>query len=204
MAEHVLITGLNLQIGELLKQLYEYGRHVARARKQICELCSELLSLRGILSDIKSQRPGKSADNGLSDLVTQARILVDDMLRDLTPHLMSHRTILESLSWPLETSGVDVTLQWLCRLKDNLLLIMMGGVPALEEDAKAQAEAVTADLRPMASDAVSRIQGENRAVHPKLVEFLAPVSPEVAHRMACAASSSTQSAEWFIRGPLRA
>lgn len=52
MADPLSITGLVIELGSILKGLYEYGKKVKGAQSQIASLCSELVSSLESLKEI--------------------------------------------------------------------------------------------------------------------------------------------------------
>ncbi|PPJ51362.1 hypothetical protein CBER1_10061 [Cercospora berteroae] len=184
-------AALALQVGVLIKNLIEYGHEVKGAQEQITSLCRELSALRGVLEDVKAQRSDKVADNGISDCLANARLMIDDLLHRMQPSGSRLQRGKQSWLWPFKQKEIEQILARLGRINTFIIMIMMGAQQSVTLDMQVLRD----ELRSLASMVSSELYSQNQK---RIMDFLAPVSPDLAHDEACSVWEGTHSGTWFV------
>lgn len=196
MADPASITGLIFNIGSLLKYLYQYGKEVKSAQKEARDLCAELQALKGILSDVSSEQYAKNQD--FREMLRNTKFIVEGLLHKLEPPDTKSGRLVQSLRWPLDSSGVKDALSKLERIKSWFLMILMVDSRSTSVELHDEMRALTTLVK---DEVEHRKQRQSSDVHDRLCSKLAPVTPSVAHSKACKAWQGTDSGSWFLDGP---
>ncbi|MCJ1391753.1 hypothetical protein MMC18_004618 [Xylographa bjoerkii] len=117
----VTIIGLTAAIQQLLGGLFEFGRAVYNAKREINQLCSELLALKAALEHIqlnleydRSQQAGIAADKQLTlatpmltspefkKMLTMTEATLTELLAKMNLKPGRFRSSLQKLTWPLK------------------------------------------------------------------------------------------------------
>ncbi|KAM3413960.1 hypothetical protein BST61_g10628 [Cercospora zeina] len=184
-------AALALQVGVLIKNLIEYGHEMKGAQDQITSLWRELASLRGILEDIKAQRPNELIDNGISDCLANARSVTDHLLHRIQPSSSRLQRAKQIWLWPLRQKELEQILARLGRINMSIIMILMGGQQSISLDMQALKD----ELRGVADMISTEFHSQNQK---RIISALAPVSPELAHDDACSVWAGTDSGTWFV------
>ncbi|WPB06756.1 uncharacterized protein RHO25_011416 [Cercospora beticola] len=184
-------AALSLQVGVLITNLIEYGHEVKGAQDQITSLCRELSALRGVLEDIKAQRSKKHADNGISDCLATARLIIDDLLHRMQPAGSRFQRGKQSWLWPFKQKEIEQVLARLGRINTSIIMIMMGAQQSVALDMQVLKDELRSVSGMISAELYSQKQKE-------IISFLAPVSPKVPHDEACSIWEGTHSGTWFV------
>ena len=195
MADPVSITGIVLQVGSLVQSLYEYGKAVRYAQKDIVRLCSELSALKSVLSDLES-RSDQHVEATKERLET-TQSLMSDIIQELAPKTRKYERGLQSLKWPFSEAQVRITLDRIERLKSWFLLRMMTDTHSETRTIQANLNTLKLAIEEDASERRLQLAYQHTNAIRKL---LAPVSPSVMHRKSCEISSETPSGSWLLEG----
>lgn len=198
MAEPLSLAGVVLQLGSILKELYEYGKRVKGAQSHILSLCSELAALKSILTDLQTQH--ESGTPGLrepefSKMLSMATTLLDGLSYRLGPKISVRQRAMQSLKFPLEGDALKETLSRLERIKSWFLLILMSDEYATSKSLQADLQALTVLFQ---DDLRERRRREGEQDSEKLRDLLAPVSPDIVHRQACESWQHSGPSSWFV------
>ncbi|KAF2213484.1 hypothetical protein CERZMDRAFT_105686 [Cercospora zeae-maydis SCOH1-5] len=184
-------AALALQVGVLIKNLIEYGHEVKGARDQITSLWRELASLRGVLEDIKAQRPNQLADTGVSHCLANARSVVDGLLHQIQPPGSRVQRAKQVWLWPFKQKELEQVLARLGRINMSIIMIMMGGQQSISLDMQMLKD----ELRGVATMVSTEFHSQYQK---RIISALAPVSPELAHDDACSVWAGTDAGTWFV------
>ena len=202
MADPLSTTGLAIQAGALMRQLYDYGKSVKGAQKQIIVLCSELAALKSILADLQSQNDSGTislAQQDHADMLSMAHALMSDLSKRLRVKSSSFQRALQSLKFPLDEDTRRDALAKLERLKSWFMLALMSEEQSTSKAMQNDLDVLRELIR---SDITERKQHKDEQDDRRLRAFLAPVSPDNVHRKACESWKDTPPSSWFIDGPV--
>ena len=204
MADPLSITGLVLQLGSVLKQLYEYGKKVSEAKGRLLSLCSELAAFKSVLTDVEPIYKHNTADLdkfNVTDMIVEANVLVDDLAKQLSIKQTPAKRAMQFLKFPLNETFINEVLSKLERWKSTLLLALMTEEHSIStlmhSDVKALKELVEDDVG-------SRKAHQKELQIEKLVTSVAPISPDNPHRKACERWKADGRSSWFLDGPVTA
>ncbi|KAK3645527.1 hypothetical protein LTR56_002968 [Elasticomyces elasticus] len=200
MADPVSATGLVLQVAVVLKQLYECGKNVKSARKEIEALQTELYALKGVLEDVQEGqniaglRPER---HELSVMSKTAHEVLLSLNTKLAPSESKLERAAQSLKWPFDKSQYSERLVKLERIKTWFLSYMMGDQRTAITDVQESLHNLTTIVQ---DDIAERRTRSVTEAQQKLLETLAPVSPDAIHDRACATWQDTNAGTWFVTG----
>lgn len=198
MADPISIAGMIITAGQILSTLYDYGKGVKEARKDIQQLSLELFALKGILEYIDNQHDPSGPNIGLAlddQLLLSADEELVSLLRKLERPISAFKKAIQSLRWPLDQGEVAKYADRLERIKSTLLLIYVTG------NAVSTQETYDAVLKlglRFDNDAKVREERNIREDNAKLWSWLAPVSTKGVHTRICQGHRGTR--KWFIEG----
>ncbi|KAK4561637.1 hypothetical protein LTR86_004316 [Recurvomyces mirabilis] len=185
MPDPLSITALVLQVGGILEQLYDYGICVKGAQKEISALRGELYALKGVLGDVdESQNTGgaKPMRRELTETLATAHLLLTDLAKKLLPRTSA---AIQNLAWPLKS--------W-------FMLYLLGdqhtAISALTADVSELNKTIKLDIEDRRRYALTQAQQ-------KLLQAIAPVSPDETHCRACSAWRGSKPGHWFLDGDLK-
>lgn len=198
MPDPISIAGIVLQLGSLLKQLYDYGKSVKSAQKDILHLCTELGALKSILGDVQAARETDAADGPgkeFLEMLSMAHGLVDSLCERFKARTSLRGKAMQSLKFPFDEDALTSIFAKLERLKSWFLLSLMTEQQSMSRSLQANVE----DLKEIVQDDIAeRNHYRKEQGKEKLHNFLAPVSPNAAHRRACECWKGSGPSSWFV------
>ncbi|KAK3655308.1 hypothetical protein LTR22_010338 [Elasticomyces elasticus] len=203
MADPVSATGLVLQVAVVLKQLYEYGKSVKSARKEIEALQTELYGLKGVLEDIQDEQNAaglRPERHEVSVMFTMAHEVLLSLNTKLAPSESKLERAAQSLKWPFDKSQYTEKLVKLERIKTWFLSYMMGDQRAAITDVQESLHNLTMIVQ---EDIAERRTKSLTEAQQKLLDNLAPVSPDSIHDQACSTWQDTNAGMWLVAGAFK-
>lgn len=202
MADPISIAGLVIQIGVILKHLYEYGKELENARDAIRKLCCELLALKGVLEEIQAHHANVAGNAIVFDSLANAKELLADLLLRLEDPTSKRRRIKQALAWPLNQDYVTRMLSNLERVKSLILLLLIGEVHTSIKDLSSLRKDVESITEALQSSRIKQAESELLMTRQRLLQFIAPASPFYIHSKACAIWKAYPCGSWFLEGTL--
>ncbi len=199
MADPLSATGVALQFATLIKQLYEYGKEVKSAQKDIVDLSSELTALEGVLADVETLHVTTSGSShaDLTKMLEAASTMADALSTKLRPRPKASHRVYQSLKWPFDRVEVEAVIAKIERLKSWFMLRLM-------TDDQAASRSIQADLQALKltfqDDADERSRWQLSQSSQATCKLVAPFSPDNAHHNACKIWAGTESGAWFLDG----
>lgn len=194
MADPLAITSLVIELGSILKGLYEYGKKVKGAQAAIANLCSELAALQSILNDLENSMLDLSKAE-FTTMRTMATTLVAGLTDRLEIKSGGFRRNIQALKFPFQEDSIKETLSKIERIKSWCLFVLMSDghntVSSLETGISNLTTLVQGDVR-------HRRERQDDKDNQNLRSLLAPVSPDNVHRRTCEAWRQTGSSSWFV------
>ncbi|KAK4949244.1 hypothetical protein LTR10_011860 [Elasticomyces elasticus] len=203
MADPVSATGLVLQVAVVLKQLYEYGKNVKSARKEIIALQTELFALKGVLADVQDGQNAaglRPERHELSVMFTMAPEVLLSLNTKLAPSESKLERATQSLKWPFDKSQYTEKLVKLERVKTWFLSYMVGDQRTAITNVQESLQNLTTIVKDDIAERHIRALTEAQR---KLLNTLAPVSPDAIHDRACATWRDTTAGTWFVAGAFK-
>ncbi|KAK5708440.1 hypothetical protein LTR97_000981 [Elasticomyces elasticus] len=204
MADPVSATGLVLQVVVVLKQLYEYGKSVKSARKEIEALQTELYALKGVLGDVQDGQNTAGLRPERHELSVMFLMAHEVLLSLNTKLTSSESTKLEraaqSMKWPFDKSQYTEKLVKLERIKTWFLSYMMGDQRTAIRDVQEGLHNLTTIVQ---EDIAERRTKSLTEAQQKLLDNLAPVSPDSIHERGCSTWQDTNAGMWFVAGAFK-
>ncbi|KAK0112484.1 hypothetical protein ONS96_001721 [Cadophora gregata f. sp. sojae] len=201
MADPISIIGLVGQAAHLLSRLYDYVQTVRSAKKEVYELYTEILALKGILEQINQRQPAAQEGNvgewalessqQYKDTLGATNVLLKSMLEDLTPRKDSK---LASLTWARHKSSVLEQTTKVERAKSFFVLVLMNDASVSQQDIVALVKGISTSL------ALDRQEREQEKAYDKIRAWLAPFNPDSLHAKA-GGNQQPGTGSWFLNGP---
>ena len=122
------ISGLALTIEQIVAGIYRYGKGVNDSKKEMRQLCSELLALKGALEHVRMDVQNTEASSTIIGTKEFTHMLdtTKSALEDLSTRLEKPNgrvaTALNRLTWPLKKDDIRDETQRLDRLKLYFIL----------------------------------------------------------------------------------
>ncbi|KAK1751261.1 hypothetical protein QBC47DRAFT_464015 [Echria macrotheca] len=203
MADPISLISLASLAGDLLVRLYDYVQTVRSAKKEMYELYTEVLALKGIIEQIDQRqkasaaRPLQQTQQQYADTLVATATLLDSMLDDLTSKKQSK---LSSLSWTRSKTSVQEQVAKVERAKSFFVLVLMDDTSASQHDVLALVKSISTAL---SIDRQEKEAQENKELYDRIRKWLAPFSPESLHAKA-GAGQQLGTGSWFLNGPFSA
>jgi hypothetical protein len=204
MADPISIIGLVGQAGDLLIRLYDYVQTVRSAKKEVYELYTEILALKGILEQIDQRQqvargvsaatPALEWSQQYNDTLVATKALLQSMLDDLTSRKDSK---LASLTWVRHKSFVQEQTTKVERAKSFFVLVLMNDASVSQQDVAALVKDISTLL---AIDRREKEEREQEKLYNRIRARLAPFNPESFHAKA-GARQQPGTGSWFLNGP---
>lgn len=204
MADPISIIGLVGKASDLLIRLYDYVQTVRSAKKEVYELYTEILALKGILEQIDQRQQAAQGVNAATpalqwsqqykDTLVATKALLHSMLEDLTSRKESK---LASLTWVRHKSSVQEQTTKVERAKSFFVLVLMNDASVSQQDVVALIKDISTSL------AINRREKEGREqekLYDRIRAWLAPFNPESFHAKA-GARQQPGTGSWFLNGP---
>ncbi len=206
MADPVSAIGLALQVGELIKNLYDYGNGVKNAQKDIIGICGELTALKSILEMYcrYGSNETTSAPEEFQKMLLATRQTLLELAKMATPKASGPGRALQSLALPFSSSIMRDRLVKLERMKTWFLMatVMSSKVTADKIYDEMVRLTELLNLAQLQRDNAHREQDWEE--YRGLLGLIAPASPDAAHSRACQYWQSTTTGSWFCKGELKA
>lgn len=201
MADPISVTGLVLQVADLIKQLYDYVKAVKGAEKAILSIAGELSALKSIFElNVRLGPPEViSTGNDFNKMLETTKALLDELAEVVMTRSGVAQRMIQRLEWPFDYANVEKKLSKLERLKTWFLLALMVHNKLKSETLQSEMKDLTSLLQ---DDIATREQRERAKEHHHLLSLLSPVSPEKTHSSVCRTWRGTQTGSWFCEGPL--
>lgn len=135
------IIGLTAAIQQIVKAIYRFGHGVAESKKEINQLCSELLALKAALEHVqinlsfshgpKSEAPNVAPQSLVSTnlstpefkaMISSAETILKELLARLDTKPGAFKASLQRLTWPLIKDDVQRYVERLHRLTSWFVL----------------------------------------------------------------------------------
>ncbi|KAK5726582.1 hypothetical protein LTR15_002467 [Elasticomyces elasticus] len=203
MADPVSATGLVLQVTVVLKQLYEYGKSVKSAQKEIVALKTELYGLKGVLEDIQDEQNAaglRPERHEISVMFTMAHEVLLPLNTKLAPSESKLERAAQCLKWPFNQAEYSEKFLKLERIKSWFILYMMGDQRTAITNVQESLHNLTAIVQDDIAERRIRTLTEAQR---KLLDTLAPVALDAIHDRACATWRDTDAGMWFVAGAFR-
>jgi len=201
MPDPLSISGLVLQIGAIVTQIYAYTQQVKDAKEEIRELLIELLALKAILEQLgimQDSLPILSSPPVRDALTTTNGILIA-VLADLEEKRTRRSHAIQKLTWPQTKSGTYTQVVRLERLKSYFSLVLMNDASALQREMITAIQQISISLD---EDRIARRRVEESKRHRDIKDWIAPVNSISIHRRALAARHPGTGL-WFLNEPFR-
>ncbi|KAF2481619.1 hypothetical protein BDY17DRAFT_282133 [Neohortaea acidophila] len=198
----VSAIGLVTEVASIIQTLYDYGQAVKNAQKDIISLCGELTALKSTLALCAEYRNHASPGVDGSDfqkMLLRTRDILGDLAKAARPKSSGPGRVLQSLSWPFTAATVKEKLVALERLKTYFLMAF-----ALEnKTASEKLHENMQDLLTLVTEKqMEERQAESTSERRRLLDLIAPTSPDSMHHNACRPWRGTATGMWFCKGKL--
>ncbi|KAI4213641.1 MAG: hypothetical protein LQ351_003865 [Letrouitia transgressa] len=137
----VSIVGLAVNVQQVLNYIYQYGQGVREARREINQLCSELLALKAALEHVRLNMDGGLARSSgaekdaqkilassniacpeFNDMVTATELILKSLQDRLKVKGGRAKAALQRLTWPILREDLKQDIEKLDRLKSFFIL----------------------------------------------------------------------------------
>lgn len=192
MADPLSATGVALQFATLIKQLYKYGKEVKSAQKDVVDLSSELIALKGVLADVDTLHVASSGSShaDFTKMLEAASTMTDALSTKLRPTPKASRRVYQSLKWPFDRAEVEAVIGKIERLKSWFMLRLMTDDQAVSRSTQVDLQALKLTCQ---DDAQERSQWQASQSSQASCKLVAPCSPDIAHHNACRTWADAQS-----------
>jgi len=207
----ISITGLVIEVSNVLASLIQYAKAVQGANSEVRKLSEELFALKGILEHLATQTDEvpqyeeKSSETaGLFDRDAMARVLytTNELLQSILAGLQTPETkfkhLKRNLKWPFTQKEINEHLIRLERVKSWLILVLIADQNTADRSMQQEINELTTALK---EDLQIRDQERNRKANKELFQWMAPVSPESSHLRA-SKRYRMRTGRWFVSGYL--
>ncbi|KAJ6114674.1 hypothetical protein N7486_000452 [Penicillium sp. IBT 16267x] len=209
----ISITGLILDVSNIISSLIQYSKAVQGARSEMRKLSEELFALRGILDHLETQSSSEipkvqhiesegSApfnEDIMNRVLGTTKEFLDSIIKDLEPAESKLQSLKQKLEWPFTEAKVNAHLTRLERVKSWLILVLTADHAAVERDLQREIGSLA---RSLTEDLKVREQERNQIANRELFQWMAPVSPANSHLRA-SEGHDVASGNWFIGGHLK-
>jgi hypothetical protein len=203
MADPLSIAGLAIQIGSIVKELYQYGRQAKAAQNDLVGLCSELLVLKSVINDLETEHSTGNEITREPDYLETIQS-TQDLIEALSSRLRSKETskgrLIQSLRWPFDSNEVQATIAKIERLKTWFLLRLMTDARKTNSDVQASMRGLQ-DL--LVADIEHRRDESSVQSIQAIKKQLAPTPADGVHEEACKTWTGSAAGEWFTDHLLR-
>lgn len=137
----ISIIGLAVNVQQILTSIYQYGQGVHEARREINQLCSELLALKAALEHVRLNMDGGLAGSDgaekdaqmilassnlaspeFKDMVTATELILKSLQDRLKVKGSKAKAALQRLTWPIIRDELKEDIEKLDRLKSFFIL----------------------------------------------------------------------------------
>ncbi|KAI9706851.1 MAG: hypothetical protein M1820_004630 [Bogoriella megaspora] len=209
MVDPISVTGLALQVAEIVWKIYEYGKQVKDWKNEIRALCEELFALKGVFehfeqrhkfslqerSSLYSDYPiTESAD--FREMVYSTREFLDDLLSQLDIPKDRLRRAVKAMAWPLNKVELQSNISRTTRIKQWFVMAMMSDTLDLSKDIHLELRELGNLLR---REHEARQSQEQAIARRDMVKWLSPVNPKTLHTKAYS-NWQNGTGLWFTKG----
>ncbi|KAK5743088.1 hypothetical protein LTR17_002848 [Elasticomyces elasticus] len=176
---------------------------VKGARKEIEALQTEFYALEGVLEEIQDEQNAaglRLERHEVSVMFTMAHEVLLSSNTKLAPSESKLERAAQSLKWPFDKSQYSEKLVKLERIKTWFLSYMMGDQRTAIKDVQEGLHNLTTIVQDDIAERRTRVLTEAQL---KLLDTLAPLSPDAIHDRACATWRDTNAGTWFVAGAFK-
>lgn len=213
MADPISITGLIMDVSNILSSLINYAKSVHDARSEMRKLAEELFALKGILEHLSATQALQDTPKSEMDLDSPSRFdrnvmgsvlhttdkFLQDLLSDLEIPSTKFKRMKQKLQWPFTQDQVNEHLARLERVKSWLILVLTADNASADRDLQRELSGLTSSLK---EDLQFRQSERNQLANEELLRWIAPVSPGNSHLRA-SKEHRVGTGRWFIDGHLK-
>ncbi|KAJ5692491.1 hypothetical protein N7462_001914 [Penicillium macrosclerotiorum] len=214
MADPISITGLIMDVSNIVASLINYAKAVQSAKSEMRKLSEELFALKGILEYLSANMPNdknksfeeETEREGLClfnhDVVERVLKTTSEflqaLLKDLEEPASRFRKLKQKLEWPFTQDQVNEHLVRLERVKSWLILVLTADHATADRELHHEIGGLARTLK---EDLQLRHEERNEKFNQELFTWLSPVSPSASHLQA-SKGHRAGTGKWFIDGHL--
>lgn len=170
MVDPVSITSLVLQAAVVIGQVYNFGKQIKEAKNEIRDLYVELLALKGILEQMKTEEESLISDpwnqemaqmflsQPVLDAFNTSSNLLSNILVSLEKTQAPRHKSIKTLGWPLLRNELQTQIKQLERLKSYFVLVMLKDTLCVAPRVLRTHICLTIPLRTLERDVMSEIR----------------------------------------------